>query len=97
MLAPYEDQIRGWLEAAPALTGIDVLRRLIALGPEVFTDDHLRTVQRWVKAWRASQARSLILQGGWVLGQAGSDAASAAPDPAEKRPGDSELAGNIPG
>jgi hypothetical protein len=56
MLAPYEDQIRAWLEAAPALTGIDILRRLIALGPEVFTDDHLRTVQRWVNTIRRNSS-----------------------------------------
>jgi hypothetical protein len=96
-LDPHEDQMRAWLEAAPALTAIDILRRLITLKPGVFTEKHHRSVQRWVKAWRANQARNLILEGGWTLGQAGSGAASAAPDPALSAPTTAIYAGNIRG
>jgi len=67
MLDPYEDQIRAWLEAAPALSAIETLRRLTALAPGVFTERHLRTVRRAVRGWRTTKARSLILEGAWAI------------------------------
>ncbi|HEX3364376.1 MAG TPA: transposase family protein [Phenylobacterium sp.] len=68
MLAPFEDQIRAWLQAAPAMPAIEVLRRLTLLEPSTFTPKHLRTVQRAVKVWRTTMARRLILEGAWVIG-----------------------------
>jgi hypothetical protein len=63
MLDAMEDQIRAWLEANPALSAKEILRRLEAGYPAQFSGKHLRTVQRWVKAWRGQQARRIILQG----------------------------------
>lgn len=60
MLDPHRDEINGWLDAAPTITAVDVLARLKALHPDRFTDNHLRTAQRMVKAWRADQATRVI-------------------------------------
>jgi hypothetical protein len=42
------------------MTAVDVLTRLKALHPDRFTDHHLRTTHRMVKAWRADQAKRMI-------------------------------------
>jgi hypothetical protein len=97
MLGPYEDQIRAWLEAAPALTAIDILRRLAVIAPDGFRETHLRTVQPAVKAWRTTKARSLILEGGWAIAEAGSRPAAAGLDPAQRDETTSLLTGNIDG
>src|SRR5512132_2392333 len=62
MLDAFHDQIRAWLDREPALTAVAVLARLKTTCPEPFTDRHLRTVQRAVKAWRAHQAHRIILE-----------------------------------
>jgi hypothetical protein len=62
MLDEVRDQIRAWLDREPAISALDILRRLEAAHPERFTEKHLRTVQRAVKAWRAQQARRIILE-----------------------------------
>jgi hypothetical protein len=59
VLDAVRDQIIAWLECDPALTAVDVLGRLKAVG---FTDRHLRTVQRSVKAWRSQAARRVIAE-----------------------------------
>ncbi len=56
MLDPHRADIEGWLEAQPALTGIEVLARLKQHHPGPFTDRNLRTIQRMVKSWRALEA-----------------------------------------
>lgn len=83
ILDPYRDQVHGWLEAEPALTGLDVLSRLIDLAPETFARKHLRTTQRLVKAWRADQARRVILCATSALApaEASEDASSAVAPP----------------
>lgn len=70
MLDSVLDQIHAWLDAEPAISALEVLGRLRAADPERFTDKHLRTVQRCVKAWRAEQARRIILDGSVALGAA---------------------------
>jgi len=95
MLDPYKDQIEAWLAAAPTLAAVEVLDRLMRLAPETFTCGHLRTVQRSVKAWRTVQARSLILEGAWVMLATGSAPASAGADPAKTHEASFNLPGNI--
>lgn len=41
-----------------------VLERLMDIAPGVFTDKHLRTVQRAVRSWRGERAR-LVIMGRW--------------------------------
>ena len=60
MLDPHRADIEAWLDAQAALTGIEVLARLKERHPDRFTDNHLRTVQRMVKAWRALEAKKII-------------------------------------
>ena len=61
MLDTVREEIHGWLEAAPGLSGKEVLARLRILAPERFAATQLRTVQRAVKIWRARSAREIIL------------------------------------
>jgi hypothetical protein len=68
MLDAFHDQIRAWLDPEPTLSAVAVLTRLKSTCPEQFTDRHLRTVQRAVKAWRAHQARRIILESATALG-----------------------------
>lgn len=63
MLDGVQAEIRTWLDADPTISALEVLTRLKANDPERFTDRHLRTVQRCVKAWRGDQARRIILEG----------------------------------
>jgi hypothetical protein len=60
MLDPHRADIEAWLEAQPAMTAVEVLARLKQRHPDRFTDRHLRTAQRMVKAWRALEARKII-------------------------------------
>jgi hypothetical protein len=62
MLDDVRDQMQVWLDREPAISALDVLARLKMAHPERFTDKHLRTVQRAVKAWRGRQARRIIMQ-----------------------------------
>jgi hypothetical protein len=62
MLDDVQEQIRAWLDREPALSAVAVLTRLKSTRPEQFTDRHVRTVQRAVKAWRGHQARRIILE-----------------------------------
>jgi len=61
MLDVVRDQLLTWLEAQPALTAVAALERLQALHPDRFTADHLRTVQRFMKARRLTMAREVLL------------------------------------
>lgn len=71
-----------------------MLDRLIAAVPDRFTENHLRTVQRAVKAWRTGIARKLLQDSAQTL--AGHPAVAAAPvaavppappPPCERQPG----------
>jgi hypothetical protein len=62
MLDAVRDQIRAWIDSEPGISALEVLSRLKAAQPETFTDKHLRTVQRAVKAWRGQQARRIIVE-----------------------------------
>jgi hypothetical protein len=62
MLDAVRDQVPAWLEAQPALSAIDALERLRELHPDRFRADHLRTVQRFMKARRAAMAREVLLE-----------------------------------
>ena len=87
MLDAVHDQIRAWLDGEPALTAVAVLTRLKTTYPEQFTDRHLRTVQRAVKAWRAHQARRIILDSTTVLAAGAGDPLTSAPHPLGSPPG----------
>jgi hypothetical protein len=53
--------------AEPGLSGLEVLGRLKLIRPDRFDDQHLRTVQRAVKAWRGQQARRIIAESAAVI------------------------------
>ena len=61
MLDAVRDQLLAWLEAQPALTAVAALERLRALHSDRFTEDHLRTVQRFMKVRRLTMAREVLL------------------------------------
>lgn len=61
MMDAVRDQLLAWLEAQPALSAVDALQRLRGLHPDRFSADHLRTVQRCMKARRATMAREVLL------------------------------------
>jgi hypothetical protein len=48
------------LEVDPDLTGLELFERLQRQRPGVYPDGQLRTLQRRLKHWRMSMARSLI-------------------------------------
>jgi hypothetical protein len=82
MLDPHRDEIGAWLDDQPAMTAVDVPGRLKARHPDRFTDDHLRTAQRLVKAWRADQATRIIRCGTASLEAPGTNGITApAPPP----------------
>lgn len=62
---PFADAwplVEGWLIAEPTATAKELLARLVAMLPEVYTGKtQLRTLQRRIKAWRAERAKDLIL------------------------------------
>jgi hypothetical protein len=60
MLDRHVHEIERWLAAAPHLTAVDVLNRLHESAPEAFNQSQRRTLQRFVKAWRAKTAKLLI-------------------------------------
>jgi hypothetical protein len=60
---PFETvwpKLRGWLEAEPDRSALDLLLALQAEQPGVFPAGQLRTLQRRVKAWRSAKARELV-------------------------------------
>lgn len=61
MLDAVRDQLLAWLEAQPALTAAAALDRLRELHPDRFTAEHLRTMQRFMKARRLTMAREVLL------------------------------------
>ena len=63
MFEPYRAEIEVWLDAEPAMTAVDVLAGLDDRHPSRFTNTHLRTLQRLVKAWRAGQAAKIVHHG----------------------------------
>ena len=67
MLDEVQDQIRAWLDGEPTISALEVLRRLRLTHPDRFSDRHLRTVQRAVKAWRGQQARRIIAESAAVI------------------------------
>jgi hypothetical protein len=48
------------LEVDPDLTGLELFERLQRQCPGMYPDGQLRTLQRRLKHWRMSMARSLI-------------------------------------
>jgi hypothetical protein len=56
-------RIQEWLEAEPDRTAVEVLDRLQAEGPGLFTDAQPRTLQRRVKNWRQTAVQRLIFPG----------------------------------
>jgi hypothetical protein len=58
--SPHVRAIESWLAAAPHLTAVDVLNRLHESAPDAFGDQQRRTLQRFVRAWRARTAKLLI-------------------------------------
>jgi hypothetical protein len=67
MLDEVQDQIRTWLDGEPTISALEVLKRLKLTHPDWFSDRHLRTVQRAVKAWRGQQARRIIAESAAVI------------------------------
>ncbi len=61
MLDAVRDQLLTWLDAQPALTAVAALERLRTPHPDRFTEDHLRTVQRFMKVRRLTMAREVLL------------------------------------
>lgn len=59
-LDPHRSEIDGWLDSEPAITAVEVLARLRARHPDRFTEKHLRSTQKLVRAWRADQAKRVI-------------------------------------
>ena len=62
------DEIAAWLAAAPELTGVGVRERLYRLYPGRFATLSQRTMQRAVKAVRATQARRVVAETAALLG-----------------------------
>ncbi|WP_290997319.1 hypothetical protein [Hyphomicrobium sp.] len=60
MLDPYVATIEAWLAAEPHLTAVAIIDRLRRCTPDAFGDRQLRTLQRFVKSWRARTAKLLI-------------------------------------
>ena len=67
ILDEVQDQICAWLDGEPTISALEVLRRLTLTHPDRFSDRHLRTVQRAVKAWRGQQARRIITESAAVI------------------------------
>ena len=94
MLDAVRNQLLAWLEAQPALTAAAALDRLRELHPDRFTTEHLRTMQRFMKARRLTMAREVLLgllpASTWVMAEAtGADGAV----PVES---DTKMPGHIP-
>jgi hypothetical protein len=79
MLDDVQEQILAWLDHEPTISALEVLRRLKSAHPQRFTESHLRTVQRCVKAWRGHQARRIILESAIVVGAGVHDPRQAEP------------------
>jgi hypothetical protein len=103
-LADVRDEIAAWLAAAPELTGFGVRERLDRLDPGRFATLSQRTIQRAVKAVRATQARGVVAETAALLGGDppvdlldDADASPTAPhaQPQQPPPSDIEIAGNI--
>jgi hypothetical protein len=60
MLDPYITRIEAWLAAEPHLTAVAIVDRLSECTPGSFGEQQLRTLQRFVKTWRARTAKLLI-------------------------------------
>jgi hypothetical protein len=60
MLDLYVPLMEEWLAAAPHMAAIQILARLIEHAPDRFGEKQQRTVERFVKNWRAKAARHLI-------------------------------------
>jgi hypothetical protein len=60
MLDPHVARIEAWLAAEPHLTAVTIVDRLRQSEAASFGDRQLRTLQRFVKSWRAKTAKLLI-------------------------------------
>jgi hypothetical protein len=60
MLDPYAARIEAWLAAEPHLAAVAIIGRLRECTPGSFGEKQLRTLQRFVKVWRARTAKLLI-------------------------------------
>lgn len=61
---PFENawpMLLAWLASKPDSTAKELLKRLQREHPGVFPDGQLRTLQRRVSAWRATEARRLLI------------------------------------
>jgi transposase InsO family protein len=54
------EKIRGWLDTAPDLDAVSMLRRLQTERPGVYADGVARTLQRRLKHWRREVAHRLV-------------------------------------
>ena len=63
-LAAVTDTLRGWFEAEPFRTSRELLERLMAEHPDVFTPGQIRTVQRRLKIWRSDVVHKLVFGDG---------------------------------
>jgi hypothetical protein len=60
---PFEHtwpQIQRWLEKELGVTTKQLLDRLIEMAPALYSGAQMRTLQRWVKAWRSNRPRELV-------------------------------------
>lgn len=86
MLDDVQDQVRAWLDCEPTLSALEVLARLKSEQPARFTDKHLRTVQRAVKAWRSQQARRILAESSIAVTAGLRDPLCATPPPPDPHP-----------
>ncbi len=63
-LETFWPRIRGWLEAEPDRTAKELFCRLQEEQPGAFSDGLLRTTQRRVSEWRATEAKRLVFGAG---------------------------------
>ena len=61
MLDAVRNQPLTWLKAQPALTAVAALDQLWTSHPDRFMADHLRIMQWFIKVWRLTMAREVLL------------------------------------
>lgn len=62
-LAEVSEQLKRWFTQEPWRTSRELLEKLQAQQPGLYSDRLLRTLQRRVKTWRSEQARALVFTG----------------------------------
>lgn len=71
MLDPHVARIEAWLAAEPHLTAVAIVDLLRECAPAAFGDQQRRTIQRFVRFWRAKTAK-LLIDGGEAMISLGS-------------------------